>query len=127
MLHDLRWRELAAKGALPQRPLWASTSTKDPSFPDTMYVDELVTAGTVNTMPQATIDAFADHGEVPQDPAGWDTVRGTYVESRAVFARLKAAGVDFDDVTQVLEDEGVEKFVTAWEELLGIVETALAK
>ena len=122
-----RWRALAAKGAKPQRPLWASTSTKDPSFPDTMYVDELVTAGTVNTMPQATIDAFADHGEVPSDPATWDTVRGTYDESRAVFARLDAVGIAFDDVTRVLEEEGVEKFVKAWEELLGIVGEALAK
>jgi transaldolase len=121
-----RWLGLAAKGARPQRPLWASTSTKDPSFPDTMYVDELVTAGTVNTMPQATIDAFADHGEVPADPTSWDTVRGTYDESRAVFSRLAAAGIDFDDVTRVLEDEGVEKFISAWEELLGIVSDALA-
>lgn len=122
-----RWYELAAKGARPQRPLWASTSTKDPSFPDTMYVDELVTQDTVNTMPQSTIDAFADHGGVPSDPATWDTVRGTYDESRAVFARLTEAGIDFDDVTRVLEDEGVEKFVKAWEELLGIVGDALTR
>ena len=122
-----RWLSLSRKGARPQRPLWASTSTKDPSFPDTMYVDELVTAGTVNTMPQATIDAFADHGEVPSDPTTWDTVRGTYDESRAVFARLDATGIDFDDVTRVLEEEGVEKFVKAWEELLGIVRDALLK
>ena len=120
-----RWAALVAKGARPQRPLWASTSTKDPSFPDTMYVDELVTAGTVNTMPQGTIDAFADHGEVPSDPGAWDTVKGTYDESRAVFARLAEAGIDFDDVTRVLEEEGVEKFVKAWEELLGIVGDAL--
>jgi transaldolase len=122
-----RWLSLSRKGARPQRPLWASTSTKDPSFPDTMYVDELVTAGTVNTMPQATIDAFADHGEVPSDPTTWDTVRGTYDESRAVFARLDATGIDFDDVTRVLEEEGVDKFVKAWEELLGIVRDALRK
>ena len=122
-----RWQSLAAKGARPQRPLWASTSTKDPNFPDTMYVDELVTAGTVNTMPQATIDAFADHGQVPTEPSHWDTVRGTYDDSREVFARLAAAGVDFDDVTRVLEQEGVEKFVTAWEQLLDIVSDALHK
>jgi transaldolase len=122
-----RWMTLEAKGARPQRPLWASTSTKDPSFPDTMYVDELVTAGTVNTMPQSTIDAFADHGDIPRDPAAWDTVRGTYAESRAVFARLADAGIDFDDVTKVLEDEGVDKFIKAWEELLGTVGDALAK
>ncbi len=120
-----RWQALAAKGALPQRPLWASTSTKDPSFPDTMYVDELVTANTVNTMPQGTIDAFADHGEVPSDPSTWDTVRGTYEESRAVFAKLAQAGIDFDDVTALLETEGVDKFIKAWEELLGIVADAL--
>lgn len=120
-----RWGRLASAGAHPQRPLWASTGVKDPAYPDTMYVSELVTRGVVNTMPQATIDAFADHGEVPADPASWDTVRGTYDESRAVFARLEAAGVDLDDVTDQLEREGVEKFVTAWEELLGIVEEAL--
>ena len=120
-----RWQELASSGAHPQRPLWASTSTKDPSFPDTMYVDELVTAGTVNTMPQATIDAFADHGHVPETPTSWDTVRGTYDGARAIFARLADAGVDMDDVGRVLEEEGVDKFVKAWEELLGIVETAL--
>ncbi|MGC4175699.1 transaldolase [Demequina sp.] len=120
-----RWQALAAKGARPQRPLWASTSTKDPSFPDTMYVDELITAGTVNTMPQATIDAFDHHGSVPSDPSSWDTIRGTYDESRAVFARLAAVGIDFDDVTRVLEQEGVDKFIKAWEELLGIVGEAL--
>lgn len=127
VFHDLRWRELAAKGALPQRPLWASTSAKDPAYPDTMYVDELVTAGTVNTMPQATMEAFEDHGEVPADPEGWDTVRGTYAESRAVFARLAEAGIDIDDVTQVLEDEGVAKFSASWEELYGIVDEALKR
>jgi len=125
VMHDLRWRELAARGAMPQRPLWASTSTKDPSYPDTMYVDELVTAGVVNTMPQSTIDAFSDHGPVPSDTQGWDTVRGTYVQARAVFARLADAGIDFGDVTHLLEEQGVEKFVKAWEELLGTVGDAL--
>jgi transaldolase len=120
-----RWQALAASGAHPQRPLWASTSTKDPSFPDTMYVDELVTAGTVNTMPQATIDAFADHGQVPEDPTSWDTVRGTYDGARAIFARLADAGVDMDDVGRVLEEEGVDKFVKAWAEFLSTVKTAL--
>ena len=120
-----RWQALAASGAHPQRPLWASTSTKDPSFPDTMYVDELVTAGTVNTMLQATIDAFADHGQVPDDPASWDTVRGTYGDARSIFSHLATAGVDMDDVSRVLEEEGVDKFVKAWEELLGIVKQSL--
>src|SRR5215470_9009130 len=97
-----RWRALAAKGARVQRPLWASTSTKDPSLPDTLYVVELVTADTVNTMPEATLHATADHGVLRGD-----TVHGTYEESRAVFASLEALGVSYDDVVQVLEDEGV--------------------
>ena len=121
-----RWKALAAAGAIPQRPLWASTSVRDPAYPDTMYVDELITAGTVNTMPEATIDAFADHGVVPLDAAAWDTVRGTYADARSVFARLADAGVDFDDVTRVLEDEGVDKFVKSWEDLLATVGEAVA-
>ena len=120
------WKALEAAGARPQRPLWASTSTKDPSFPDTMYVDELVTRGTVNTMPQATIDAFADHGEVPSDPESWDTVRGTYDEARAAFAHLEAAGIDLGDVTRQLEEEGIAKFADAWEDLLANVKEQLA-
>ncbi|WP_410790426.1 transaldolase [Kribbella sp. C-35] len=116
-----RWGELAAAGARPQRPLWASTGTKDPAYSDTRYVDQLVTAGVVNTMPQATIDAFADHGEV-----SGDTVRGGYDEARAVMADLDQAGVSYDDVVEVLEDEGVEKFEQSWTELLKTVEDALA-
>lgn len=113
-----RWKALAAAGAHPQRPLWASTSTKDDAYPDTMYVDELVTGNTVNTMPKSTIDAFADHGEVPSDIGTWDTVRDNYDQARAVFAQLADAGVDIDDVTAQLETEGVDKFVDSWKELL---------
>lgn len=113
-----RWKALAAAGAPPQRPLWASTSTKDDAYPDTMYVDELVTGNTVNTMPKSTIDAFADHGEVPSDIGTWDTVRDNYDQARAVFAQLADAGVDIDDVTAQLETEGVDKFVDSWKELL---------
>ncbi|WP_084104109.1 transaldolase [Demequina sp. NBRC 110056] len=122
VLDSSRWKSLAHAGARPQRPLWASTSVKDPAYPDTMYVDELVTNGVVNTMPQATIDAFADHGEAPADADGWDTVRGTYEEAHSVFHHLEDAGIDLADVTRQLEDEGIAKFADAWEELLARVE-----
>jgi transaldolase len=115
-----RWREIETAGAKPQRPLWASTGTKDPSYPDTMYVDQLVTAGVVNTMPQATIDAFADHGEVTGD-----TVRGSYDEARKVIADLEKLGISYDEVVQVLEDEGVSKFDASWSELQDTVTSAL--
>jgi transaldolase len=113
-----RWLALAASGANVQRPLWASTSTKDPSFPDTMYVVDLVVADTVNTMPEATIKATADHGELRGD-----TVHGTYDASRKVFADLEELGIGYDDVVQVLEDEGVAKFETSWNELLDTIRT----
>ena len=113
-----RWRALAASGANVQRPLWASTSTKDPSFPDTMYVVELVVADTVNTMPEATIKATADHGELRGD-----TVHGTYDASRKVFADLEKLGIGYDDVVQVLEEEGVAKFEASWNELLDTIRT----
>jgi transaldolase len=115
-----RWRALAAKGAKVQRPLWASTSTKDPSFPDTMYVVDLVVADTVNTMPEPTLHATADHGVF----AG-DTVHGTYDASRKVFADLEALGIGYDDVVQVLEDEGVSKFEVSWTELLQTIQNEL--
>lgn len=117
-----RWAGLASRGAKPQRPLWASTGTKDPAFSDTKYVEELVTRGVVNTMPQATIDAFADHGIVRAD-----TVRGSYAGARAALADIAAAGVDLADVTAQLEREGVEKFAAAWEELRRIVAAALTR
>ncbi len=115
-----RWRELETAGAKPQRPLWASTGTKDPSYPDTLYVDQLVTAGVVNTMPQATIEAFADHGEVTGD-----TVKGRYDEAREVIDGLEKLGISYDDVVRVLEDEGVSKFEASWNELLDTVTGAL--
>jgi transaldolase len=111
-----RWRALAAKGAKVQRPLWASTSTKDPSFPDTMYVVDLVVKDTVNTMPEATLRATADHGVLQGD-----TVHGTYDAARELFAKLESLGIGYDDVVKVLEDEGVSKFEASWGELLQTV------
>jgi transaldolase len=111
-----RWESLAAAGAKPQRPLWASTSTKDPSYPDTMYVSELITPGTVNTMPQATLEAYADHGVTTED-----TVRGNYADARRVMDELAAVGIDYDDVIDVLDQEGIEKFEASWSELLATV------
>jgi transaldolase len=115
-----RFAALEAKGANRQRPLWASTGVKDPNLPDTLYVTELVVAGTVNTMPEKTMQAFADHGEL-----NGDRVSGTEEESTQVFDRLEAVGVDLDDVWEVLEREGVEKFDKSWGELVDTVQTAL--
>jgi transaldolase len=115
-----RWKALAAAGAHPQRPLWASTSTKNPDYKDTIYVEELIAPGTVNTMPESVIHAFADHGEIRGD-----TVTGAYAQAHRVMADLKAVGVDFDDVVKVLEDEGVDKFEVSWKELLESVQKSL--
>jgi transaldolase len=115
-----RWREIETAGGKPQRPLWASTGVKDPAYPATMYVDELVTSGVVNTMPEATIKAVAEQGEVTGD-----TVRGRYDEARKLFADLEALGVSYDEVVQVLEDEGVSKFDASWSELQDTVTSAL--
>jgi transaldolase len=115
-----RWKSLAAAGALPQRPLWASTSTKSPDFRDTIYVEELIAPGTVNTMPESVIIAFADHGETRGD-----TVTGNYDHAKQVFADLAGVGIDFDDVVKVLEDEGVDKFEASWKELLEGVDKSL--
>ena len=115
-----RWKALAAAGAKPQRPLWASTGVKDPTMDDTRYVVDLVAADTVNTMPEATLDAVADHGVVRGD-----TVTTTYVEAQQVMDRLAAAGVDVADVVQVLEDEGVDKFDVSWNDLIDGVRKAL--
>ena len=116
-----RWAALAAKGARVQRPLWASTSTKDPAFPDTLYVVELVARDTVNTMPEATLRATADHGVLRGD-----TIHGTYEQSRQVFAELEKLGISYDDVVRVLEDEGVSKFAVSWNELLETIRTELS-
>jgi transaldolase len=115
-----RWHEIETAGAKPQRPLWASTGVKDPSFKDTMYVEELITSGVVNTMPQATIDAFADHGEVRGD-----TVRADYAADRKVIDDLAALGISYDAVVQLLEDEGVAKFAASWSELQEAVAAAI--
>ncbi|MCP9947924.1 transaldolase [Actinomadura madurae] len=111
-----RWKALKDAGARPQRPLWASTGVKDPDLPDTLYVVELVAPGTVNTMPEATLDAVADHGQVRGD-----AVRDAYDDARAHMAALKEAGVDYDDVVRVLEEEGVDKFAASWKELLDTI------
>lgn len=116
-----RWQALAAKGAHVQRPLWASTGVKDPAYSDTRYVVDLVTSNVVNTMPEATLDACRDHGEV----AG-DTIVPEIASAHAALAALREAGIDLDDVVQVLEEEGVEKFVDSWEQLLSAVQDALA-
>ena len=117
-----RWQALAAAGARPQRPLWASTSTKNPDYPDTMYVTDLVAADVVNTMPEATLHAVADHGDVRGD-----TIHGTYDQARQLFEQLAAAGIEYDDVVQVLEDEGVDKFGVSWNQLLETVRSEMAK
>ena len=116
-----RWEALRQAGARPQRPLWASTSTKDPAYPDTMYVEELVAPGTVNTMPEATLHAMADHGKVRGN-----TASGGYDQARQVFADLEALGIGYQDVVTVLEDEGVAKFAASWQEMLETISTQLA-
>ena len=108
-----RWEALEAKGALPQRCLWASTSTKNPEYRDVLYVEELIGPHTVNTMPEETIEAFQDHGEVRGD-----TVLEAVDEAHALFDRLAAVGIDYDDVVQTLEREGVQKFSDSFAELL---------
>jgi transaldolase len=115
-----RWEALAAQGANKQRPLWASTGVKDPSLPDTLYVTELVVPGTVNTMPEKTMQAFADHGEVKGDQ-----VTGRYDEARQTMAALEALGISYDEVVKVLEEEGVDKFDKSWAELVETVKAAL--
>jgi transaldolase len=117
-----RWAALSDKGAFPQRPLWASTSVKDPAYPDTMYVDELVAEGVVNTMPASTLDAVADHGATG---SGLDTISGTYDAARSALDAIEASGVSMAAVTQQLEDEGVQKFIDAWETLLAHVDKNL--
>ncbi|GGH34734.1 transaldolase [Microbacterium album] len=116
-----RATQLVSAGANVQRPLWASTGVKDPALPDTLYVTGLVAKGTVNTMPEKTLEATFDHAEVTGD-----TVTGAYDEAHALFADLAEVGVDFADVTQVLESEGVEKFIASWHELQDTVAAALA-
>jgi transaldolase len=115
-----RWAELTAQGARAQRPLWASTGVKNPDYEDTLYITELVVADTVNTMPEKTMRAFADHGEVRGD-----TVTGTAAQAQEVFDALERVGVDLTDVFRVLEDEGVDKFEQSWKELRDTVQGQL--
>ncbi|HEY7226436.1 MAG TPA: transaldolase [Micromonosporaceae bacterium] len=116
-----RWESLRAAGAHPQRPLWASTSTKNPDYRDVMYVEELVAPGVVNTMPEATIHAFADHGEVKTG-----VVQSSYASARATLDALEALGIAYHDVTATLEREGVEKFAASWREMAAGVQAQLA-
>ncbi|WP_157247612.1 transaldolase [Nonomuraea typhae] len=121
VMNSERWQRLRAAGARAQRPLWASTGVKNPEYRDTMYVDDLVAPGTVNTMPEKTLDAAAGHGVV-----SGDTIRPFYEQAWNTMAALKDAGVDYDDVVRVLEDEGVDKFEVSWNELLDSVAKKLA-
>ncbi len=116
-----RWSALSARGAHVQRPLWASTSVKDPSFADTMYVVDLVAPDTVNTMPEATLHAAQAHGHIRGD-----TIHGTYDESRKLFEQLEALGIGYDDVVTVLENQGVQKFEASWNELLDTIKTQMS-
>ncbi|MDN4596072.1 transaldolase [Leifsonia virtsii] len=115
-----RAKQLVAAGANEQRPLWASTGVKDPSLPDTLYVEELVAPNTVNTMPEKTLDATFDHGRITGD-----TVTGSYAESNDVLNKLADLGISYDEVTELLEREGVDKFVVSWGELVETVKNAL--
>ena len=120
LLTDSRWLDLAEAGAHPQRPLWASTGVKDPAYPDTLYVIELVADGCVNTMPEGTLNAVADHGQVRGN-----TINGKYPESHGVISELTSLGINFDEVFATLEKEGVDKFIKAWEQLLSGLADAL--
>src|SRR5208337_3409025 len=111
-----RFAALKAKGAKVQRPLWASTSTKNPAYPDTMYVDSLIGPDTVNTVPPQTLDDFRDHGKVaPTLEAGLD-------EARHIFDELQAVGVDMKAVTTKLTEEGVKSFSDSFQELMQVIE-----
>jgi transaldolase len=117
-----RWAHLQEAGGQPQRPLWASTGVKNPAYPDTKYVTELIAPGLVNTMPENTLLALADHGKV-----SGDTVSGTAVQAQRTFDELTEVGIDLDDVFVVLEREGVEKFDASWAELGETVGRQLVK
>ena len=114
-----RWRALEAQGASPQRPLWASTGVKNPDLPDTLYISDLIAPGTVNTMPEKTLKAYADHGS-PGTP-----IQNTYEQAAQVMKAVAEAGVDLDDVFKTIEDEGIQKFVDSWDELTESVRSEL--
>ena len=118
-----RWNRLAALGARVQRPLWASTSTKNPAFPDTLYVDTLIGPDTVNTLPEATLEAFADHGTLARTV---DTVEAI-ARAHTTWGALAAVGVDMEDVANTLEAEGVASFVKSFEELLATLQSRVSE
>ncbi len=118
-----RFASLKADGANTQRPLWASTGVKNPDYDDTLYVSQLVVSNTVNTMPEKTLEAYADHGTLD----GGDMVRPYYDDARSVMDALGAAGIDYDDVIATLEQEGVDKFVKSWDELVETVRGQMEK
>jgi transaldolase len=113
------WEFLESKGATKQRPLWASTSVKNPEYGDVMYVEELAGPDTVNTMPTSTLEAFMDHGEIPSPSPIEEDVE----DARNLIEDLREAGVDYEEVTEVLEKEGVEKFADSFDELLEVIES----
>ena len=115
-----RWKSLKRAGARPQRPLWASTSVKDPAYEDTRYVTGLVAPNVVSTMPEATLNAVADRGQIPDD-----SIHGTYNQSQGVLRELAALGIDYHNVVQVLEDQGVSAFEASWDQLGQRLATAL--
>ncbi|MET8949341.1 transaldolase [Streptomyces sp. NPDC004393] len=117
-----RWLALDKARANKQRPLWASTGVKDPAYKDTMYVEDLVAPNTVNTMPEATMVATEDHGEITGN-----TIAGTYEQARADLDAVEKLGISYDDVVQLLEDEGVEKFEASWIDLLKSTEAELKR
>ena len=117
-----RWSKLEAEGARKQRPLWASTGVKDPAYKPTLYVDELVAPNTVNTMPEATLQATEESGSITGN-----TIAGTYEQARADIDALEKLGISYDDVVQLLEDEGVEKFEASWNDLLKSTEAELER
>jgi transaldolase len=122
MLTSERWKALAAAGARPQRLLWASTGVKDKAFSDTRYVTELVAPDTVNTMPEATLIAVADHGEIRGD-----AVRGTYAAAHATFETLRRLGVNIEKVADTLEEQGITSFAKSWDELIASVTEQIEK
>jgi transaldolase len=116
-----RWQALTERGARVQRPLWASTSTKNPDYPDTLYVDTLIGPDTVNTMPDNTLDDFDDHGSLAR------TVDADLAEAAAVLDALAGVGIDLDEVTDLLETEGVASFTKSFDELLAVLDTRAAE
>jgi transaldolase len=114
---DERWRALGDAGARPQRPLWASTGTKDPSYSDVLYVEELIAPDVVNTMPEATLHAFADHGEVT------DTLSVVAGAAKSTLRRAQEADIDLDAITAQLEREGVRSFCDSYHQLVACIET----